>query len=351
MSRRRRSGASTVGTMIFFVSVAAIVTVAVLIFSALPVDMPKGAKAGIMLGVIAVLALACTAIDLIRRRLMVDRPVRNILEATERIAAGDFNVRLVPAHGDRRSGEYDEIMENLNRMTEALARTEMLHNDFISNVSHELKTPLAVIRNYAAALAGNMSDEALRKQYARALIKAADRLTSLVTNVLKLSKLENQTLPPAFSVFRLDEMLARAAIGFEELMDRKQLRLECDLEETELCSAPDYLEIVWNNLLSNAVKFTDAGGTVSLSLHTADGKAVVRVADTGKGISPPQTGAHIFEKFYQGEPSHAQEGNGLGLALVKKVIDLIGGEISVESEPQKGSVFTVTLQGARSCEN
>ena len=165
-----------------------------------------------------------------------------------------------------------------------------------------------------------------------------------MTNVLKLNKLENQTLSPAFRRFRLDEMLAEAALAYEDVIERKHIDLICDLEETEIASAPDYLEIVWNNLLSNAVKFTGEGGTISLSLRTEGGKAIVRVADTGCGISA-ETGKHIFEKFYQGERSHAQEGNGLGLALVKKVIDLIGGEISVESEVGKGSAFTVTLHG------
>ena len=139
-------------------------------------------------------------------------------------------------------------------------------------------------------------------------------------------------------------MLAEAALAYEDVIERKRIDLICDLEETEITSAPDYLEIVWNNMLSNAVKFTDEGGTISLSLRTEGSKAIVRVADTGCGISS-ETGRHIFEKFYQGERSHAQEGNGLGLALVKKVIDLIGGEISVESEVGKGSAFTVTLHG------
>lgn len=336
--------ASALGAAIFFLTVAAIVTVAVLVYSALPADMADGAKAGIMLGVIAALALLCTAADLARRKLTVDRPVQKILDATDAIAAGDFSVRLQPRHLYRRRDQYDAIMENLNKMAAELSRTEMLHNDFVSNVSHELKTPIAVIRNYAEALAKGAPDEETRRKYADALVAASKRLTALVTNVLKLNKLENQTLSPAFRRFRLDEMLAEAALAYEDVIERKHIDLICDLEETEITSAPDYLEIVWNNLLSNAVKFTGEGGTISLSLRTEGSKAIVRVADTGCGISA-ETGKHIFEKFYQGERSHAQEGNGLGLALVKKVIDLIGGEISVESEVGKGSAFTVTLHG------
>ena len=324
MKRQRRTGVSWTGALLFFLMVAA-------------------TKAGAMLGVIAAFAFLCTAADLLRRKLTVERPVRKILAATDAIAAGDFTVRLESAY--LRRGEFDEIMENLNKMTAELEHTEMLHADFISNVSHELKTPVAVIKSYAEALGKGEPDAGTRQKYAGALISAADRLTALVQGVLRLNKLENQKLTPAYTVFRLDEMLAEAALSFEEVIERKHLDLECDLEEVEIRSVPDYLELVWNNLLSNAVKFTDAGGTISLSLKAENGNAVVRVADTGRGIST-EVGKHIFEKFYQGDASHAGEGNGLGLALVKKVIDLLGGEIAVESEVGKGSVFQVTLRGA-----
>ncbi len=345
MKRQRRTGVSWTGALLFFLTVAAIVSAAVLIYSALPAEMTDGAKAGAMLGVIAAFAFLCTAADLLRRKLTVERPVRKILAATDAIAAGDFTVRLESGHLYLRRDEFDEIMENLNKMSAELEHTEMLHADFISNVSHELKTPVAVIKSYAEALGKGEPDAGTRQKYAGALISAADRLTALVQGVLRLNKLENQKLTPAYTVFRLDEMLAEAALSFEEVIERKRLDLECDLEEVEIRSVPDYLELVWNNLLSNAVKFTDAGGTVSLSLKAENGNAVVRVADTGRGISA-EVGKHIFEKFYQGDASHAGEGNGLGLALVKKVIDLLGGEIAVESEVGKGSVFQVTLRGA-----
>ena len=234
---KRRSGASALGAALFFLTVAAIVTVAVLVYSALPADMADGAKAGIMLGVIAALALFCTAADLARRKLTVDRPVQKILDATDAIAAGDFSVRLQPRHLYRHRDQYDAIMENLNKMTAELSRTEMLHNDFVSNVSHELKTPIAVIRNYAEALANGAPDEETRRKYADALVAASKRLTALVTNVLKLNKLENQTLSPAFRRFRLDEMLAEAALAYEDVIERKHIDLICDLEETEITSA------------------------------------------------------------------------------------------------------------------
>ena len=132
-------------------------------------------------------------------------------------------------------------------------------------------------------------------------------------------------------------------LAFEELIERKNLTLECDLAEVTVTSAPELLDLVWNNLLSNAVKFTDAGGRISVTLKEENGEAVVSIGDSGCGISP-ETGKRIFDKFYQGDTSHASEGNGLGLALVKKVIDILGGEISVKSEPGKGSIFTISLK-------
>lgn len=141
----------------------------------------------------------------------------------------------------------------------------------------------------------------------------------------------------------MDEHLAEAALVYEERLDDKGISLQADLEEISVFTSPELLSIVWNNLLSNAVKFTEQGGKISLSLCLKNGNAIVKISDTGEGIAP-EMGKRIFDKFYQGDTSHAAEGNGLGLALVKKVIDILGGEISVESETGKGSTFTVTLK-------
>lgn len=343
MKKNKKFAATAMGAVLFFLTVAAVVTVSVLVYGAL-IDggYGKSAIAVIMLLVIILLALVGTIIDLVRRNLTTGRPVREILDATDRIASGDFSVRLEITHDYARYNEFDLIKENLNKMAAELAKTEVLHNDFISNVSHEIKTPLAVIQNYAVALQSGAIDEETRGKYAQTLVGASKRLTALVTNILKLNKLENQQLTPEYMPFKLDEAIAQAVLAYEDVIENKQLNLECDLDEVEITSCPDYLETVWNNLISNAVKFTDEGGTVRVSLKGGDGKAVVKVSDTGCGISK-QTGEHIFEKFYQGDTSRSREGNGLGLALVKKVIDVLGGEISVESEPEKGSTFTVVI--------
>lgn len=338
-----RARRSIMGAVWFFVTIAAVVTLAVVGYSCVARFTDNNTLiAVIMLCGILALALVCTVIDVARRRVTVDRPVRKILGATDRIAAGDFSVRLEPVHPYGRYDEYDRIMENLNKMAAELSKTAVLNNDFVSNVSHELKTPLAVVQNYAAALKKDgVTDEEL-KHYADVLEDTAKKLTALVGNVLKLNRLENHEITPEFTKIDLEESLARAVLKYEDMIENKNLRLECDLQSAEVYSVEEYLDIIWNNLISNAVKFTDSGGAIKVSLRLVGGKAVVSVADTGCGIDSG-TGARIFEKFYQGDTSHAGEGNGLGLALVKKVIDVLGGEIHVESAKGKGSVFTVSL--------
>jgi len=347
MKTQPRKKTSTLsGYIIFFFTIALVVTLALAIFVA--INRHSGGNTTLiaitMLCAIVFLSTVCTFIDVIRRKIMIDKPVRKILEGTERIAAGDFSVRLSPEHSYEKYDDYDLIMENLNAMAGELEKSEILKTDFISNVSHEIKTPLAIIQNYASLLERADLDEPARKKYAASIAQATKRLADLVANILKLNKLENQRLSLEFERVRLDEMLAQAVLTFEDLIESKNLNLQCDLKETTIFSVPNYLEIVWNNLLSNAIKFTEPNGTISVRLKEEKGKAVVSVSDTGCGI-PPEIGKRIFDKFYQGDTSHSSEGNGLGLALVKKVIDVLGGEISVSSEQGKGSTFTIVLKG------
>ncbi len=333
------------GAVIFFILVALIIQSAVMIYDYIRVrTQSKGIIALLMLVVIVCLASFCTVCDYFRRRFTVDKPVRKILSATEAIAKGDFSIRLQTTHPYGRYDEYDLIMENLNLMAAELSKTELLKTDFVANVSHELKTPLTVIKSYATLLAnGNVTAED-RQAYLSSMHIAIERLNGLITNILRLNKLENQEIQSDFGRFDLSEALAEAALAFEGSIEKKGLLFECDLQENVFVrSSKSYWDIVWNNLLSNAVKFTDEGGRVALTMKKQRNRAVVTVEDTGCGISA-ETGKRIFEKFYQGDTSHAGEGNGLGLALVKKVVDILGGEISVVSEEGKGSLFTITLK-------
>ncbi len=290
------------------------------------------------------LSLVCTAIDGVRRRYMVERPIKQIVAAAEKIMRGDLTTRIPYTKSPLDNyGDFQEVVEYFNRMAEELSGIETLRTDFISNVSHELKAPLAVMQNYATMLQQPDLPEEKRIEYAKSVGEASRRLADLITNILKLNKLENQQIFPDKQKFNLGEQLCECLLNFENIWESKNLNIDTDIEDDVYVEADgELLTLVWNNLFSNAMKFTEPGGSVSLRLQTDGDTAVVQVSDTGCGISP-EVGAHIFEKFYQGDTSHAAQGNGLGLALVKRVVDINDGDISVESALGVGSTFTVRL--------
>lgn len=282
-------------------------------------------------------------IDYIRRKLMVDRPVKVITDATERLMQGDFSVRVPPIHGAGTDG-FNQIGSAINAMAQELSGTETLRTDFIANVSHELKTPLAVMGNYATMLQRPGITEEEKNEYARAISESSRRLAQLITNILKLNKLENQQIFPQPKEFDLGEQLCECLLGFEDAWEAKNLEIETDIaENVRIKSDPELLSLVWNNLISNAVKFTPDGGKIGITLTATPNTVIVSVSDTGCGMKP-EVGQHIFEKFYQGDTSHATQGNGLGLALVKRVVDILNGEIGVESVYGEGSTFTVKIK-------
>lgn len=329
------------GYLFFFLTTIFIVTTSFVTYEIVKRQSPQIISIALIITSLEI-SLLLTFADMIRRKIMIERPLKEILKATEKIASGDFSVRLEPKHPYGSYDEYDLIKEYLNIMVADLSKSEILKSDFISNVSHEIKTPVAVIKNYSVLLEKE-SDPEKRAQYRRELVRASNRLSNLVGNILKLNKLENQELIVEKKAFRLDGALEEAIVAFESQIEKKELELECDLEEISIVSSESHLEIVWNNLISNAIKFTEKGGKVGVSCKWVDGMATVEISDTGCGIDA-ETGKHIFDKFYQGDTSHSGEGNGLGLALVKKVIDTLGGEICVKSEIGKGTTFTVRLK-------
>ena len=337
--------------LLFFLLVAFLVTCCITLFTTTLMDslglvltgenLASAAKLT-FLNVIA-LSLLFTVIDALRRKLTVERSVRHIAEAAKKIVAGDFSVRVKPISRFGIDDSFHEIMDCFNRMAQELSSVETLRTDFISNVSHEMKTPLAVMQNYGTLLqAPNLSDEA-RIEYAKGVADGSRRLADMMTNILKLSKLENQNIFPLAEEYDLSEQLCEILLQYESIWEREEIEIETDIaEDVTIRADRELLALVWNNLLSNAFKFTPRGGTVSLSLTATDQHATVKVQDTGCGMSA-ETGAHIFEKFYQGDTSHATQGNGLGLALVKRVVDIMHGEIRVESAVGKGTTFTVTI--------
>ncbi len=282
--------------------------------------------------------------DLIRRKQMIVKPVKRIQEGIDKVIKGDFSTRIEHIYGEDSDNEFDMIITGLNQMIEELSGVETLRTDFIANVSHELKTPLTVMQNYATLLQSSDLDEKQRIRYSKAIQEQTIRLSNLVTNILKLNKLENQQIYPNVEKYYLGEQLCECMLEFESVWEEKKIEIDTDLdEEVQIEADKELLSLVWNNLLSNALKFTNENGNVSLALYKDETYVYVEVKDTGCGISA-ETGKNMFKKFYQGDTSHATKGNGLGLALVKRVIDICGGEISVSSQLGEGSKFIVKLR-------
>lgn len=293
------------------------------------------------LGTFLFLCLLFTLVVAVSRKITVKNPILRILNATEKIGSGDFSVRLPVKKRFR--NEYDVINENVNRLAEELSSMETLRHDFVSNVSHEFKAPLALIQSSGEILAREGLTEEERQKYARNVSDASKRLSAMVTNILTLNKIENRKIFPKSDKVLLGEQLREETLLFEPEWTAKRIQPEIDADDELFVFADrELLSLMWTNLLSNAFKFTPAGGEVRVTVQNENGRPVVRVADTGPGI-PPEQKERVFEKFYQGDASHVTQGNGLGLALVKSVADLYGYRVEADSEPGKGCIFTVRL--------
>ena len=297
----------------------------------------------IIIGNILFLAVLFTIADALYRKHTVTKPISQIREVLDQVVEGDFSVRIDYIKGPNSGNEFDEVITYLNHMIEELSGVETLRTDFVANVSHEMKTPMAVMQNYGTLLQSPQMEDADRIEYGKAITEQTRRLSSLVTNILKLNKLENQQIYPNTEKYDLGEQLCECMLEFESVWESREIEIETDITDGVYVEADkELLSLVWNNLLSNALKFTEAGGVVTLNLYADEEYAYIQVKDTGCGMSP-ETGQNIFKKFYQGDTSHATKGNGLGLALVKRVIDICKGEISVSSRLGEGSTFTVKL--------
>ena len=267
------------------------------------------------------------------------RPIRNLGSAMNRVAGGDFKLRI---DSTSRSGDIQQLYKDFNVMVSELEKTEVLQSDFVSNVSHEFKTPINAIEGYTMLLQDTGEGTPEQREYVDKILHNTRRLSSLIGDILLLSKVENQTIAREETEFRLDEQVRQSILSLEPQWSEKETDFDVELEEISYRGDERLLMHVWNNLIGNAVKFNPPNAAVRLRLSRSDGGVIFTVEDEGPGI-PPEAQKHIFDKFYQGDSSHREEGNGLGLALVKRILNVCGGEIAQENLPGRGCRFTVRL--------
>jgi signal transduction histidine kinase len=261
-------------------------------------------------------------------------------EAAGKVASGDFTVSVRPEHNENEADYLDVMIGDFNRMTAELRKVEILKTDFFSNVSHEFKTPLSVIQSYAGLLKKAASDS-VQRDHTEQILLSVKKLNGLITNLLKLNLLEHQTIPAVRKPYNLCEQLEECALQFESVWEEKKIEFFLEMEDHVMIeSDKDLLELVWSNLLSNAFKFTGSGGCVTLKQRTEGEDVLISVSDTGCGMDREMI-LHIFDPFYQGDTSRSSEGNGLGLALVRRILELCGGSVTVRSRLGEGSEFLV----------
>ncbi|WP_162938973.1 sensor histidine kinase [Christensenella minuta] len=270
--------------------------------------------------------------------MQVTKPVKRLTRATKEVAKGNFDVTVDYESCD----EVGQLAHHFNLMTRELKNMEYLRKDFVSNVSHEFKTPIASIQGFARLLKSKDLTKEEFDEYTDVIISESGRLAKLSSNLLRLSRLENQAIPEQETEFSLDEQIRKTILLLENDWSKKNLDLDIDMQDVMYLGNEEMLQQVWINLISNAIKFSHDGGLLRVCLEKDGGFANVEITDNGAGISEEAL-PRIFEKFYQGDPSHSKQGNGLGLAIVKQILQSCGGEISVESEVGKGTRFTVRL--------
>lgn len=271
---------------------------------------------------------------------MFFEPIKKLSEAVNRVSDGDFTVNVETKSSAK---EMKELYKGFNLMTRELRATEILQTNFVSNVSHEFKTPINAIEGYAMLLQDceNLNDE--QKTYVEKIVFNTSRLSALAGNILLLSKIENQSIPTNKVSYRLDEQIRQAILEIEPLWEPKEIEFDVDMQSVIYYGNEQLMRHVWTNLISNAVKFSPVGGVIGISLLTNEKNTVFVIEDEGPGVSE-EAQKHIFDKFYQEDTSHKSDGNGLGLALVKQILKIEQGSITVENREVAGCRFTVELK-------
>lgn len=270
---------------------------------------------------------------------LIIRPVENISNAFDQLSRGNFSVR-VPEN--EHVAQIRDMACKFNAMAHDLSNIETLRTDFVVNVSHEFKTPLSSIEGYATLLQNTALTPEKREYYIRKILDNSRKLSDLSSDILMLSKLENQQIVPGSGEFRLDEQIRKTILLLEDRWSARQIEFDMELPRQMYYGSEALLERVWSNIIDNAIKHSNVGGSIRITMEQRHSQVCVTIADDGCGMSQ-EVQKHIFEKFYQGDPSRREEGNGLGLALVRRIVELCDGQISVRSSPGCGAAFTVTL--------
>ena len=266
-------------------------------------------------------------------------PIYQLREGMQKVADGDFNNRI---ESNSSSVEVQEILAGFNMMAQELSSIEILQTDFVSNVSHEIKTPINAIEGYATLLQDCENIDPNQQEYIEKILFNTKRLSTLVSNMLLLTKIENQSIQTHQEWYRLDEQVRESIVALESTWEAKNIKLDIDLDDIKYYGNGNMMYHVWANLFDNAVKFSSVGGMVKIRLHKKNKKIIFMIEDNGPGLSE-EAQKHLFDKFYQADSSHKQEGNGLGLALVKRILTISGGNIYVKNIATGGCRFTVTL--------
>ncbi len=266
-------------------------------------------------------------------------PFLKLTEATKKIAAGDFDVRVDELGKD---DELSNLQRNFNRMANELQGNELLKKDFIANISHEVKTPLAVMKGYAKLLGEDKISDAERTEYAQLIAQESERLSKLSANMLRMSKLENEAILSAPARFQLDEQIRQMVLMLEPKWSEKNIEFNIDLPKIYYIGDEELLADVWMNIMENAVKFSHMGGEIAIDLIRQGGEIQISFRDSGTGMDE-ESAKHAFEQFYRGGAARAKEGSGLGLSIVKRIVELHGGRVRLQSEPDRGTVVEVIL--------
>ena len=327
--------------IVFLITVTVVVSIGILIFSKVK-DFETSILAIFVLLYILFTALIFFIIDYIRRNIIIQKPLNDILDATNLISKGEFDIKLKPRHNYNNYDELDKIMININKMAIGLRNDEILKNDFISNFSHEIKTPIAIMNGYINLLKRNEMSKEERDEYIDKLYNSSINLSNLISNILKLNKLENGEME--LNDVNLSSVLENVIISYDELINNKKINFDIDMDDRLIkYTNESFIQLIFSNLISNAIKFSKYEGIVEIKLKNKNDYIEFMVKDNGIGMSK-DTIIHIFNRFYQGDTSHKTEGNGLGLSMVKKAIDRLGYKISIESEEEKGSTFIVDIR-------